>query len=88
MGAVCPCGDFRWLNLVTKPEVCPLPNMLDFTAKPAGCTIFSKIDLRKGYHQILVNPEDMQKTAITTPFGLFEYKLMSFGLINAGPSFQ
>jgi hypothetical protein len=83
-----PCGDFRRLNLVTEPDVYPLPNMLDFAAKAAGCTAFSKIDLRKGYHQIPVNPEDMQKTAITTPFGLFEYKRMPFGLRNAGPSFQ
>jgi hypothetical protein len=43
-----PCGDFRRLNLVTEPDVYPLPNMLDFTAKAAGCTVFSKIDLRKG----------------------------------------
>ncbi len=83
-----PCGDFRRLNLVTEPDVYPLPNMLDFAAKAAGCTVFSKIDLRKGYHQIPVNPADVQKTAITTPFGLFEYKRMPFGLRNAGPSFQ
>jgi hypothetical protein len=83
-----PCGDFRRLNLVTEPDVYPLPNMLDFAAKAAGCTVFSKIDLRKGYHQIPVNPADVQKTAITTPFGLFEYKRMHFGLRNAGPSFQ
>jgi hypothetical protein len=83
-----PCGDFQRLNLVTEPDVYPLPNMLDFAAKAAGCTVFSKIDLRKGYHQIPVNPADVQKTAITTPFGLFEYKRMPFGLRNAGPSFQ
>jgi hypothetical protein len=83
-----PCGDFRRLNLVTEPDVYRLPNMLDFAAKAAGCTVFSKIDLRKGYHQIPVNPADVQKTAITTPFGLFEYKRMPFGLRNAGPSFQ
>ncbi len=83
-----PCGDFRRLNLVAEPDVYPLPNMLDFAAKAAGCTVFSKIDLRKGYHQIPVNQADVQKTAITTPFGLFEYKRMPFGLRNAGPSFQ
>jgi hypothetical protein len=71
-----PCCDFRRLNLVTEPDVYPLPNMLDFAAKAAGCTVFSKIDLRKGYHQIPVNPADEQKTAITTPFGLLEYKRM------------
>jgi hypothetical protein len=71
-----PCRDFRGLNLVTEPVVYPLPNMVDFAAKAAGCTVFSKIDLRKGYCQIPVNQEDMQ-TAITTPFGLFEYKRMA-----------
>ena len=44
-----PCGDFRWLNLVTEPDCYPLPNMLDFTDRLSGCTVFSKIDLRKGY---------------------------------------
>jgi hypothetical protein len=73
---------------VTEPDVYPLPNMLDFTAKAAGCTVFSNIDLQKGYHQNPVNPEDVQKTTIITPFGLFEYKRRPFGLRNAGPSFQ
>jgi hypothetical protein len=50
--------------------------------------VFFKIDLLKGYHQIPVNPEDMQKAAITPPFGMIEYKRMPFGLRNAGPSFQ
>jgi hypothetical protein len=45
-----PCGDFRRLNLVTEPDTYPLPNMLDFASKVAGCRIFSKVDLRKGYH--------------------------------------
>jgi hypothetical protein len=66
----------------------PLPIMMDFAAKAAGCTVFSKVDLRKGYHQIPVNPADVPKTAITTPFGLFEYKRLPFGLQNAGASFQ
>jgi hypothetical protein len=60
----------------------------DFAIKEAGCTVFSKINMRKGYHQIPVNPEDVQKTAITILFSLFEYKRMPFGLRNAGPSFQ
>jgi hypothetical protein len=46
-----PCGDFCRLNLVTEMDTYPLPNMLDFSARVAGCSVFSKIDLRKGYHQ-------------------------------------
>jgi hypothetical protein len=83
-----PCGDFRRLNLVTEADVYPLPNMLDFADRLHGCTVFSKIDLRKGYWQIPVAAEDIKKTAISTPFGLFEFLRMPFGLRNAGSSFQ
>jgi hypothetical protein len=83
-----PCGDFRRLNLVTVPDTYLLPNMMDFTSRLAGCSFFSKIDLRKGYHQIPVNPQEIPKKAITTPFGLFEYFQMPFGLRNAGSSYQ
>ncbi len=83
-----PCGDFRRLNLVTEADVYPLPNMLDFSDRLAGCRVFSKIDLRKGYWQVPVRPEDVQKTADITPFGLFEFLRMPFGLRNAGSSFQ
>jgi hypothetical protein len=51
--------------------------MLDFPAKAVGCTVFFKVDLRKSPYQIPVNLADMQKTAITNPFRLFEYKRMS-----------
>jgi Reverse transcriptase (RNA-dependent DNA polymerase) len=52
------------------------------------CTVFTKLDLRKGYHQVPVHPKDVGKTAIITPFGLFEYIRMPFGLRNAGQTFQ
>jgi cytoskeleton-associated protein 5 len=83
-----PCGDFRRLNLVTVPDAYPLPNMQDFSVKAADSVIFSKIDLRKGYHQVAVNAADVPKTAISTPFGMFEYLRMPFGLRNSGNTFQ
>jgi Reverse transcriptase (RNA-dependent DNA polymerase) len=83
-----PCGDYRRLNGVTVPGTYPLPNMMDFSARVGGCKIFSKIDLRKGFHQIPMNAADISKTALTTPFGLFEYTRMTFGMRNAGNTFQ
>jgi hypothetical protein len=64
------------------------PSIQDFTANLAGCTIFSKIDLVKGYHQVPMAENDIPKTAICTPFGLFEYIFMPFGLKNAAQTFQ
>jgi len=68
-----PCSNYRRLNNVTVRDSYPLPNMMDFAAKAAGCRVFSKIDLRKRYHQIPMHQDGIQKTAITTPFGSFEY---------------
>jgi len=53
-----------------------------------GCTVVSKLDLRRGYHQVPVAPQDVCKTAVVTPFGLFKYLRMPFGLRNAGQTFQ
>jgi hypothetical protein len=62
--------------------------MQDLSNSLHGCTVFSKIDLVKGYHQITVAIDDITKTAIITPFGLFEYLFTPFGLSNAAQTFQ
>jgi hypothetical protein len=87
-GSWWPCGDYRQLNLITKPDRYPLPSLADHSNKLHSCKYFSVIDLVKGYHQIPMAVADIPKTAITTPFGMFEYLYMPFGLKNATQTFQ
>ena len=77
------CGDFRQLNTQTTLDRYTCPNISDLTARLAGCQVFSKLGLRKGYHQILVRQQDIPKTAVITPFGLLEFIRMAFGLSNS-----
>ncbi len=78
-GTYRPCGDYRRLNAVSVPDRYPLPNMQSLNDRMAGC---------KAYHQVPIAKENQQKTAIATPFGLFEYRYMSFGLRNAAQTLQ
>ena len=82
------CGDYRRLNNATQADRYPLPNIYDFSTTLDGCTVFSKIDLVKGYHQVPMEKADIPKTVNITPFGLFEYLKMPFGLKNAAQTFQ
>ena len=82
------CGDYRRLNAITQEDKYPVRSIHDFNAELHKKKIFSKIDLMKGYHQIPVAPEDVAKTAIITPFGLYIFPRTPFGLKNAGQDFQ
>ncbi|XP_024947283.1 uncharacterized protein LOC112495344, partial [Cephus cinctus] len=77
------CGDYRRLNACTKPDKYPVPHLHDFSHKLRDCSMFTTLDLERAYHQIPVAEEDRPKTAVITPFGLFEFNVMTFGLCNA-----
>jgi hypothetical protein len=61
---------------------------MDFSARVTGCKFFSKLDLRKGNNQMFIHPSDTHKTAIISPFGLFELLRLPFGQRNPGCAFQ
>ena len=77
------CVDYWPLNEVAIKNKYPLPRINLLFDQLAGAKVFSKIDLRSGYHQIKIRREDVPKTAFTTRYGLYEYLVMSFGLTNA-----
>lgn len=83
-----PCGDYRLLNSVTVPDKYPVSFIHDFANIMHKKRILSKVDLVRSFHSIAVAPEDVYKTAVITPFGLFEFLRMPFGLRNASQTFQ
>jgi hypothetical protein len=75
--------DYRSLNVVTIKNKYPLTCIDILFDQLAGAQVFSKIDLRSGYHQIKIRAEDISKMTLTMRYGLYEYLVMSFGLTNA-----
>ncbi|GFU15042.1 hypothetical protein TNCV_3702281 [Trichonephila clavipes] len=83
-----PVGDYRQLNSVTEFHSYPMPYLNDFAHALHGKKIFSKIDIFKAFHQIPIAECDIPKTAVTTPWGLYEYTHLCFGLVNAPQTFM
>jgi len=86
-GSLRLCVNYRELNKVTVKNRCPLPWIDDLFDQLQGSYIFSKIDLRSGYHQLKVKTEDVGKTAFRTRYRHFEFLVMPFGLTNAPTAF-
>ena len=87
-GKVRMCVDYRDLNRASPKDDFPLPHIDVLVDNTAQFSVFSFMDGFSGYNQIKMSPDDMEKTTFITPWGTFCYKVMPFGLKNAGATYQ
>ena len=81
------CVDYRPLNSATVKDQTPLPSHTDLRDRVRDCPYLTKLDIRDAFHMIKIDPPDRHKTSFKTRYGLFQYKVMPFGLSNAPATF-